>query len=141
GIRDFHVTGVQTCALPILRQLVRREKKVEFIDEGLHLVDMRRWRTGDIENSEPSYGYPLATEYDSNGRIIAGGYLDVTPDMVPNFNKSERHDLNDIASYEAYKDKIKVRDRNRFWEDKFYLFPIPQTERDRNPNLEQNPGY
>ncbi|HZH73033.1 MAG TPA: RagB/SusD family nutrient uptake outer membrane protein [Mariniphaga sp.] len=125
----------------MMRQLVRREKKVEFIDEGLHLVDMRRWRTGDIENSEPSYGYPLATEYDSNGRIIAGGYLDVTPDMIPNFNKSERHDLNDIASYEAYKDKIKVRDRNRFWEDKFYLFPIPQTERDRNPNLEQNPGY
>lgn len=124
-----------------MRQLVRREKKVETADEGLHLVDMKRWKIGDIENDGPTYGFPLATEYDTDGYIVAGGYDDVTPDMVPNFTKTPLHDLNDIASYDAYKDKLKVRDRNRFWEDKFYLYPIPQTERDRNPNLEQNPGY
>ena len=124
-----------------MRQLVRREKKVEFIDEGLHFIDMRRWQIGDIENDSPSYGFPIATAYDANRYILSGGYADVTPDMIPNFEKSARHDLNDIASYDAYKDKLKVRDRNRFWEDKFYLFPIPQTERDRNPNLDQNPDY
>ncbi len=124
-----------------MRQLVRREKKVEFIDEGLHLIDMRRWQIGDLENDTPSYGFPLATGYDEAGYIISGGYIDVTPDMVPNFKTTNRHDLNDIANYDAYKDKLKVRDRNRFWEDKFYLYPIPQTEIDRNPNLIQNPGY
>ena len=61
--------------------------------------------------------------------------------MVPNFKKSARQDLNDIANYDAYKDKLKVRDKNRFWDDKFYLFPIPTEERDRNPNLTQNDGY
>ncbi len=61
--------------------------------------------------------------------------------MVPNFKTTDRHDLNDIANYDAYKDKLKVRDRNRFWDDKFYLYPIPQTEVDRNSNLIQNPGY
>ena len=30
---------------------------------------------------------------------------------------------------------------NRTWDDKMYLFPIPQTERMKNPNLEQNPGW
>jgi hypothetical protein len=102
---------------------------------------MRRWGIGDLENEGPSYGYPLATEKDGDGYIISGGYQDVTSDMIPNFKKSSRHDLNDIADYGAYKDKLKVRDRNRFWDDRFYLFPIPQTEIDRDPALEQNPGY
>lgn len=124
-----------------MKQLVRRERKVELIAEGLHFVDMRRWGIGAIENDSPSYGYPLAESYDESGYITSGGYDDVTPDMIPNFQKSPLHDLNDIANYDTYKEKLKVRDRNRFWEDKFELFPIPQEEIDRNPNLTQNEGY
>lgn len=30
---------------------------------------------------------------------------------------------------------------SRQWDDKMYLFPIPQTERSKNPNLTQNPGW
>ena len=30
---------------------------------------------------------------------------------------------------------------SRLWNDKMYLFPIPQTEILKNPNLEQNPGW
>ena len=30
---------------------------------------------------------------------------------------------------------------NRQWNDKMYLFPIPQTEVMKNTNLEQNPGW
>lgn len=30
---------------------------------------------------------------------------------------------------------------SRQWDDKMYLFPIPQTERMKNPNLTQNPGW
>ncbi|MBN1604550.1 MAG: RagB/SusD family nutrient uptake outer membrane protein [Chitinispirillaceae bacterium] len=125
----------------LMRQLVRRERKVELIMEGLHFADMRRWKTGDIENDSPSYGFPLAESYDENGYITSGGYDDATPDMIPNFHKTERHNLNDIPDYDAYKDKLKVRDRNRFWDDKFYLFPVPQAEIDRNPNLAQNSEY
>ena len=29
----------------------------------------------------------------------------------------------------------------RQWDDKMYLFPIPQSERMKNPNLTQNPGW
>ena len=29
----------------------------------------------------------------------------------------------------------------RQWDDKYYLYPIPYTERYKNPNLEQNPGW
>jgi hypothetical protein len=30
---------------------------------------------------------------------------------------------------------------SRQWDDKMYLFPIPQSERMKNPNLDQNPGW
>ena len=72
---------------------------------------------------------------------VTDGYTLVTPDMVPNFNKTSRHDLNDIADYDAYKDKLHVRDLNRHWETAYNLWPIPQIERQRNPNLTQNSGY
>ncbi|MDM1049832.1 MULTISPECIES: RagB/SusD family nutrient uptake outer membrane protein [Sphingobacterium] len=123
-----------------MRQLVRRERKVEFALEGLHFSDMRRWKIGDLENEGPSYGYPLPTRA-ANGSVLQEGYDLVTPDMVPNFKKTARHDLNDIANYDAYKSKLKVRDLNRFWDDKFYLFPIPQRELDLAPALGQNDGY
>lgn len=114
-----------------MKQLVRNERNVEFALEGLHQVDMRRWGIGDLENGQPSYGLPIST-------IRYSGLAD---NDIPNFKKSDRHDLNNIASYDAYKDKLKVRDRNRFWDNKFSLWPIPQLEIDRNSNLVQNEGY
>lgn len=114
-----------------MRQLVRRERKVELILEGLHSIDMRRWKIGDIANAEPSYGVPLP----------AIRYEGLTDSDIPNFKQSDRHDLNDIPTYSAFKDKLRVRDVNRYWDAHFSLWPIPQIELDRNPNLTQNEGY
>ncbi|MDR1724285.1 MAG: RagB/SusD family nutrient uptake outer membrane protein [Tannerella sp.] len=114
-----------------MRQLVRRERKVELFEEGQHVVDMRRWGIGDLVNGQPSYGNPIP-------EIRYEGLSDTD---IPNFKKSDRHDLNDIASYDAYKDKLRVRDANRFWDKKFELWPIPQLAKDRSPNLGQNEGY
>jgi hypothetical protein len=33
------------------------------------------------------------------------------------------------------------REQARSWNDRLYFFPIPQSERMKNPNLTQNPGY
>lgn len=113
-----------------MRQLVRRERKVELVLEGLLFVDVRRWGISDLLNSQPSYGPPLATiKYEG---------LDDTD--IPNFKTSERADMNDIANYEGYKDKLRVRDLNRYWADRFQWWPIPQLECDRDPSL-TNPDY
>jgi hypothetical protein len=114
-----------------MRQLVRRERKVEFILEGLHFVDMRRWGIGDLENEKPSYGLPIPEIR----------YEGLSATDIPDFKKTERHDLNDIANYDAYKEKLKIRDVNRYWDKKFEWWPIPQLEKDRSPNLGQNEGY
>ena len=113
-----------------MRQLVRRERKVEFAIEGLHLIDMRRWGIGDLENEKPMYGRPIEEIR----------YKGLSETDIPNFKKSDRHDLNDIPDYESYKEKLKVRDANRYWDSKFELWPIPQQELDRNPKLVQNKG-
>lgn len=125
-----------------MRQIVRRERKVELAKESLHFFDMRRWRIGALQNAEPTYGYPLAVGVDAAKKIYPDGYTQVTPDMVPSYGPagSER-DLNDIASYQAYASKLRVRDRNRTWDNKLYVWPIPQTERNKAPWLTQNKGY
>ena len=136
-----------------LRQRVRREWKVELFQEGSHLFNMRRWRTGDIENDQPSYGHPFPRSYqramwlEANPGSAASampetafvnGYTLCTPDMVPNFKKSERHDLNDIPDYSAYAEKLRSRDPLRNWQNKFYIFPKPEGELMKNFELEQN---
>lgn len=125
-----------------MRQIVRRERKVELAKESLYFFDMRRWRLGALQNAEPTYGYPLAIGVDASKNIYPDGYDQVTPDMVPSFGPagSER-DLNDVASYKAYASKLRTRDKDRTWNDKFYLWPIPQTERNKCPWLTQNKGY
>lgn len=125
-----------------MRQIVRRERKVELIKESLYFFDMRRWRIGDIQNAEPTYGYPLAIGVNTTANIYPDGYDQVTPDMVPSYGGAGSvRDLNDIASYAAYGGKLRSRDKNRVWENKFYLWPIPQTELNKQPSLSQNLGY
>lgn len=125
-----------------MRQIVRRERKVELIKESLYFFDMRRWRLGAIQNAEPTYGYPLATGVNPATNTYPDGYDQVTPEMVPSYGGSgTERDLNDVASYAAYANKLRSRDKNRSWDDKFYLWPIPQTELNKQPSLGQNAGY
>ncbi|WPO78297.1 RagB/SusD family nutrient uptake outer membrane protein [Flavobacterium sp. KACC 22761] len=128
-----------------LRQLVRRERKVELIREaGLHFFDMRRWRTGALENAEKTYGFPIATGVNAATNTYPDGYTQVTADMVPTYGAAgSDRDLNDLALYGAYGSKLRQRDADRpnNWNDKFYLWPIPQVERNKAPQLTQNDGY
>ena len=116
-----------------LRQRVRRERKCELAMEGVIFTDMRRWQIGDIANEFPSYGNPIASIR----------YEGLEPTDIPDFSYGldpERSNLNDIAHYEHYKEKLRVRDRNRFWAPRFQWWPIPRVETDRDPNL-TNPEY
>src|SRR5690606_40800706 len=57
GIRDFHVTGVQTCALPISDDYERA-----FHARGQSYHDLIRLRAGDVASAPDLVVYPLADQ-------------------------------------------------------------------------------
>lgn len=128
-----------------MRQIVRRERRVELAREMGMLFDMRRWRTGAVQNAEPTYGFYQPSGVDAKNGVYPDGYEQAPADLIPSFGEpgSER-DLNDISSYAALVEKgynLRHRDKDRSWDNRFYLWPIPQTERNKAPWLTQNPGY
>lgn len=124
-----------------MRQIVRRERKVELMEEGHHFYDLRRWRIGDLENEYPTYGFPVLANVDKLS-LNVDSYALATPDMVPSYGEAgSRRDLNDMAVYEAYGNKLRTRDTKRYWLDAFYLSPISLAERTKAPQITNNPGY
>src|SRR5690606_12952960 len=134
---DFHVTGVQTCALPILireragipqygkgpnalpvptsqeamRNAIRRERRVELNNEGIRYRDIRRWKIGEQTLNGNFYGM--------------------------NFSGTERDD-NESNPNAFFRRMVYQR---RVFTAKNYWFPVPQSEIDKNPNLVQNPFW
>lgn len=98
-----------------LRELVRRERRVEFAYEGLRRYDILRWGIAKEVMSE--------TIYHMNGTISN--------------EKNSEGDYN-VKLKLPYDDVEEVR---TFTVNKNELLPVPQTAIDANPKLTQNPGY
>ena len=111
-------TGTQAA----LRELIRRERAVEFGGEGLRLMDLRRW---DIYNKAMT------------GPVVGVSLTPTDPAAAPSF------DADGVPNYNATIAK-RLKTRNQTRENtnvKYKLWPIPQGELDKNPNLKQNPGW
>lgn len=103
-----------------LRELIRRERRVEFAYEGIRRFDIIRWGIiGDVMGGQKIYHM--------NGTI--GTFNPTTGDF----------DVQ-LEDYRApsYTDIEEIR---QFTKGKNELLPVPQTERDLNDKLSQNPGY
>ena len=104
-----------------MRQIVRRERAVEFAGEGLRLYDLRRW----------NLVVPAM-----NGRIVGAA---INPANVP---ATPVFDADDIPNYSSSLSlRIATRAQTRSNTAKHNLWPIPQGEIDKNPNLSQNTGW
>jgi starch-binding outer membrane protein, SusD/RagB family len=103
-----------------LRKIVRQERKVEFVFEGLRFFDIRRWRIAEFVMPGKTYGRPLHN--------FKSYYIPV-------------FDENGTPHHDAYADELRMFNTRYFNPGRDYLWPIPQKELDINPNLTQNPGY
>lgn len=121
---------IATADQAALRSILRRERRVELVLEGLRYMDLIRWRLADkaLNTDVPGLNDPtkqdrkqwpftstLLPRIDENGlvfhdRIIQAGFA------------------RKIAGY-------------KFEASRQYLWPIPASERLLNPKLTQNPGY
>jgi hypothetical protein len=104
-----------------MRQLVRRERAVEFAAEGLRLYDLRRW--------------DLVVQA-MNMPVIGAARLQTDVPATPVF------DANDIPDYSgSISKRINTRQQTRLNTAKHKLWPIPQGEIDKDPALKQNDGW
>ncbi|HVG17174.1 MAG TPA: RagB/SusD family nutrient uptake outer membrane protein [Chitinophagaceae bacterium] len=130
---------------------IRRERGIELSLEGFRLPDILRWKRGELLEQEWNGMYvpALNTPLDLNE--------DGIPDAV--FYQGTRPTISGVTSYVDVSEKIgsavnSQRLRNgtsgeliwmneikRKWSDKNYLYPIPLTDLQRNPNLKQNEGW
>lgn len=105
-----------------LRELIRRERAVEFAGEGIRRADILRWKTDD--------GKMLAEKV-LNGRLERRiGTVD-----MQGTDPETRATINVDASAE---DKL-IEERK--FEPKNRYFPFGQSILDKNPKLVQNEGY
>ncbi|WP_460947894.1 RagB/SusD family nutrient uptake outer membrane protein [Spirosoma daeguense] len=132
--RAYGVAVGQTASYPAvtstnvaaLRQLVRRERRVEFVREGLRYMDLIRWKTAEKILVKPVIGLPDPTVQNRAKWPFPG----VTP-----------LDNDDIADYSVFGTDVKSLIERKFDKSRQYLWPIPAVERRVNPNITQNPGY
>jgi hypothetical protein len=130
---------------PVLLEVLR-ERAIEMIMEGLRPDDLIRWKLGELFATAPMNGMyvPSLGDHDLNGDGImdvcfymgqrpasqANVFVDVTSTGVG------RRVLSNGTSGE-----IIWNPGEREWLDKKYLYPIPEADLLKNPNLGQNPGW
>jgi starch-binding outer membrane protein, SusD/RagB family len=95
-----------------MRELIRRERRVELAMEGLRYFDLQRWRTAEVAMNGPHYGCRFGTVDHNTGKVT--------------FDPSGARILMETRVFNPAKN---------------YLWPIPQPEIDIDKNLVQNPGY
>lgn len=119
-----------------LKQLVRREKTVEFANEGIHIADLRRWDDGAY--AEKVMNVQLYGQANSNMRFVPGVGLEfITPAPPPVFDPVY---LVPVSWPNAEALRLK-RELRVFRKNQHLLLPVPQAERDKIPTLSQNPNW
>ena len=98
-----------------MRTEIRRERTVELFLEGFRIDDLKRWKTAETEMPQDQLGVKITgTWYEANW---AG----------------QSRSLNSDGCILMY--------GGRTWAQKNYLYPLPQDQRQLNPQLGQNPGW
>lgn len=127
GRASVNMPAVTTTNPEELFQIICRERKVEFAGEGLRLFDIRRWKMAETVLNEPLLGrmkktYPGIPRMDEFGNSF--------------------YDYSLIASPgESVDYKMRLVDERHFNPLRDYVWPIPETEIQANPNITQNPYY
>lgn len=132
--RAYGVAVTQTTSYPAivtidatqLRKIVRRERRVEFVREGLRYMDLIRWQLAEKILIKPVIGLPDPAIQNRAKWPFPG----VTP-----------LDNDGIADYSVFGTDVKILIARKFDKTKQYLWPIPAVERRVNPNITQNPNY
>jgi hypothetical protein len=130
---------------------IRRERGIELAFEGLRFYDLVRWKKGKLLEQVwnglyvPALNVPM--DLNGDGVMDVCFYKTMPSNPLPKvtyINVSET--VNGTAnpqrlSHDTYGELTWLSNIPRKWDDKMYLYPIPEADRILNPNLGQNPGW
>ena len=111
-----------------LRTIIKRERRVEFANEGLRYMDLIRWKLADKALKLPVVGLPDPANQDRSKWPIPG-YPSIDADGIPDF------------SQQITENTVKILAQINFDASRQYLWPIPAVELRVNPAIQQNPNY
>lgn len=94
-----------------MRERIRHERRIELAFENHRFWDVRRWMIAEDVDAGPVHRVEIVAERDEEGNIVRNHY-----------------------TYPVFQNRV-------FDPSRHYLFPIPQSEIDKNNALEQNPGW
>jgi starch-binding outer membrane protein, SusD/RagB family len=138
--------GALTITDPVLLE-IRRERGIELVLEGFRFNDLTRWRLGTLlaRPWDGIYVPAVNTNIDLDG----DGTPDVCfyntpapPGAVGGVSYVPIGGTNGTALSNGTSGRIYyLNNGHRVWNDYKYLYPIPFSEEQLNPNLVQNPGW
>ncbi|MBL4678191.1 MAG: RagB/SusD family nutrient uptake outer membrane protein [Mucilaginibacter sp.] len=129
---------------------IRRERSIELVFEGFRFNDIVRWKRGPLMDLQWNGFYvpALDTPLDLNGdgvldvafyrtmpaNPVAGvTYVSVADNLSTGSVNPQRLNADNELTW--------LTNVQRKWDDKYYLYPIPESDRLINPKLGQNPGW
>jgi len=130
---------------------IRRERGIELALEGFRFSDIIRWKRGELMQQEwngfyvPALNTPMDLNGDGKNDVLF--YKEKPATQLPGvtyINVGET--VNGIPnpqrlSHDTYGELTWLNNIPRTWNDKYYLYPIPESDRLMNQNLGQNPGW
>ena len=146
---------LKTAYFPAINDAViletRRERGIELALEGQRFYDIIRWKRGELFTEEWNGMYvpQVGTSIDLNedGRkdvaFVNGTASSTEPGVIyMNIASSINGQPNTMVLAEGSKGEIIwMRNVQRSWHDRMYLYPIPENDLLMNPNLLQNPDW
>lgn len=135
---------------PVLLE-VRRERSIELVFEGFRFYDLVRWKKGDLLEMPwngfyvPALNQPL--DLNGDGKMDVSFYKGTKPAPqagVTYIDVSEKIGSNtnpQRLKQDTHGELTWLTNIPRIWENKHYLYPIPENDKLMNPKLGQNPGW
>lgn len=115
-----------------LRKQLRMERRMELACEGLRYMDIIRWRLAEKVLTRPIFG--MLDPADLRSKVVEknlwffAGTPSVDEDGIPDFSE--------MAKTGLIRNLVQTS-----WNNRQYLWPIPTSEIQINPNMKQNEGY
>lgn len=135
---------------PVLLE-IRRERGIELALEGLRFSDLVRWKRGELMEQVwngfyvPALDVPLDLNEDGINDVAFYKVMPATPEKGVNYinvGESVSSVVNpQRLSQDTHGEITWLTNIPRKWNDKYYLYPIPESDRLMNPALGQNPGW